>query len=110
MKDIKLPFYAKASLVFIGFSAFISMLYIAQHILIPVIYATIIAIVLSPVVNLLTRKGLNRTFAIAITLAFSIATVILLITVLSRQMMQLSDSFPKLQEKFTELMDQTSAW
>ena len=45
MKDIKLPFYAKASLIFIGLFAFIGMLYIAQGIIIPLIYSTIIAIV-----------------------------------------------------------------
>ncbi|MFL5762733.1 MAG: AI-2E family transporter [Bacteroidia bacterium] len=110
MKDLKLPFYAKASLIFIGLSAFISMLYIAQHILLPVIYATIIAIVLSPAVNFLTRRGMNRTLAIAIALLFMIGVTILLITILSRQMIQLSDSVPLLLEKLNRLTDQAVIW
>ena len=93
-----------------GLSAFISILYIAQNILIPVIYSTIIAIVLSPAVNLLTRKGMNRTLAITGTLLFMISVTILVITVLSREMMQLSDSFPKLLEKFNSLTQQSAAW
>jgi predicted PurR-regulated permease PerM len=54
--ELKAPFYAKMSLVFIGLFAFISMLCIAQRIIVPIIYATIIAIVLSPVVDFFTQK------------------------------------------------------
>jgi predicted PurR-regulated permease PerM len=68
---LKFPFYAKASFFFIGVFAFISMLYIGRAIILPLIFAIIIAIVLHPVVNLLTRFKINRVVAIIITLVVS---------------------------------------
>ncbi len=107
---LKFPFYAKASLVFIGLFVFISMLYIAQGIIIPVIYSTIFAIVLSPGVNFLVRKKMNRVLAIAITLTLVIAVTIFIISMLSAQLMQFSDSLPQLVKKFNQLLNQTVAW
>jgi len=106
----KLPFYAKASLVFIGLFAFISMLFFTQKIIVPVIYSTIIAIVLSPVVDFFVQKKINRVVAIAITLVLLIFVTILIVTLLSAQMMQFGDSFPKLVEKFHLLLGQSVVW
>jgi predicted PurR-regulated permease PerM len=108
--DIKFPFYAKTSLVFIGLFAFIGMLFITQRIIVPVIYATVIAIVLSPIVDFFVRKKINRIVAIAITLILVIIITILIITLLSSQIMIFSDSFPKLVEKFHQLVNQSVGW
>jgi len=106
----KFPFYAKISLVFIGLFAFISMLCIAQRIIVPIIYATIIAIVLSPVVDFFTQKKMNRIIAIAITVLLGSLAAILFIVLLSTQIMQFSDSFGKLIESFQHLSSQLVAW
>jgi predicted PurR-regulated permease PerM len=108
--DIKLPFYAKASLVFIGLFAFIGMLFIGKTIIVPVIYAVITAIVLSPIVDYMVKKGINRVAAIAATLILLILTTILLILLLSSQMMVFSESFPNLAVKFHLFVDQSVAW
>ncbi len=108
--EFKFPFYAKVSFVFIGLFAFISMLFIAQGIIVPIIYSTIIAIVLSPMVDYFTKKKVNRIVAISLTLVLVIFTTIFFIALLSKQMMQLSDSFPKLIEKFHQVMDQSVIW
>ena len=50
METIKLPFYVKASLTFIGLLSFVATLYFAQRINFPLIYAMILATVLSPIV------------------------------------------------------------
>jgi predicted PurR-regulated permease PerM len=108
--NLKFPFYAKASLVFIGLFAFVGMLYIAQTIILPIIYSIIIAIVLSPVVNFFVRKKMSRILAIALTLLLLIIITISLVTLLSYQIMQFSDSFPTLVEKFHQMFDQSIAW
>ena len=107
---LSFPFYAKASLVFIGLFAFIGMLFISQKIILPIIYSIIIAIVLSPVVNFFVRKKISRVIAIAITLLLVIFTTIIFIALLSAQIMQFSESFPKLIEKFHLLVEQTIFW
>jgi predicted PurR-regulated permease PerM len=108
--DVKFPFYAKASLVFIGLIAFISVLYIGQTIIIPLVYSTIIAIVMSPAVAYLTRKKFNRTIAIFLVLFSTMLLVILIVTLLSRQLMDFGDSFPVLIEKLNVIMKQTVSW
>ena len=108
--SFKIPFYAKASLVFIGSFAFISMLCIGQRIIVPIIYATIIAIVLSPVVDFFVRKKMNRIIAIITTLLFASAATILFIILLSTQIMQFGNSFEKLFTSFRQLLDEAVAW
>ena len=98
--SLQFPFYAKASLVFIGVFLFVAMLFIAQHIVVPIIYATIIAIVLSPIVEFFVRNKLNRILAVAITLAFVIIITLLVITLLCTQLVQFSDALPQLSERF----------
>lgn len=107
---IKLPFYAKTSLIFLGLFAFVSMLYVGQRIIVPVIYSTIIAIVLSPMVNFLTHLRMNRILAITITLIVAIAFVLAVVAFLCTQGARLSDSFPALREKFSLLTEQTVSW
>lgn len=103
----KIPFYAKASLIFIGVLAFISVLYISQHIIVPVIYATIIAIVLSPVVNFFVKHKMNRIVAITLTIIIVIVFIISMLTLLSSQASMFSESFPKLIARFNQLLVQS---
>jgi predicted PurR-regulated permease PerM len=108
--DLKLPFYLKASIIFIGLIAFVSILYIAQDIIVPIIYSIIIAIVLSPIVSFFVRKKINRIIAITITLTLVTLITILIIALLSAQTIQFSDSFPKLITEFDQIVDHSVAW
>jgi predicted PurR-regulated permease PerM len=108
--EFKTPFYAKTSLVFIGLFVFIAMLFIAQQIIVPIIYSIIIAVVLSPVVDFLIRKKLSRIIAITITVLLGSLATILFIILLSQQVMQFGDTFDKLNESLHHLLDQTVVW
>lgn len=107
---LRLPFYARVSLLLIGCYVLISMLSIAQDILIPIIFATIIASAISPAVRFLTQKKINRALAIALVLTFVLLLVSGLIAFLSAQASLLSEAWPQLTVKFEELLDQTIAW
>jgi len=105
--EMKLPFYAKTTITFVGIFALISMLYITKFIVVPLIFAIVIAIVLSPIVDFLVRHKFNRNLSIllAIFLAFLfIAGVGILIF---SQISQLSESWPILVEKFTTIVNQS---
>jgi len=106
----KLPFYAKASLIVIGLLALFYILFIGQAIILPIVYAGIIAIVLSPAVDWLTKRKFNRGLAIALVIIGGIATSLFLVALVSKQFMRFTDSFPLLVDKFGELMDTSSAW
>ncbi len=109
-KDINLPFYVRASLFFVGLYALISMLSIAQGIIIPLVFSTFLAIVLHPVVHLLERMKINRVVAITIALILSIVIIAGLGTFLVSQASRFSESWPILVEKFTELINQSISW
>jgi len=52
----KLPLYHKLSIIVIGLFIFFYILFLGQEILVPLTFAWILAILLNPVVNFLTRK------------------------------------------------------
>lgn len=106
----KFPFYAKVSLILIGLYAFVSMLSIAQGIILPLLYATIIAILISPAVNLLVRLRFNRTVSIAIVLVIAIAVLFTIIGLISSQADRLSNAWPQLTEKFNTLVKSFESW
>ena len=106
----KIPFYAKASLIFIGLFAFIATLYVAQRILLPIIYSTIIAIVLSPLVGFFVRKKMNRILAITVSLTLLCLVITLFVVLLCSQLTLLAESFPKLVDKFYETLNGSVAW
>jgi predicted PurR-regulated permease PerM len=108
--SFKFPFYAKASLLLIGLYVLISMLSIAQAIILPLIYSFIIAVLISPVINFLVKKKNNRTLSISAVIIIAILLGVLLITMLGSQVSRLSDAWPQLTAKFQELLDQAVTW
>ena len=57
---LKLPFLAMASLFLVGLYVLISILSVTQDIILPIIFASIIASSLSPAVNFLVDRKINR--------------------------------------------------
>ncbi|MDP3916600.1 MAG: AI-2E family transporter [Bacteroidota bacterium] len=106
-KELQLPFYAKASLILIGLYVLINMLYIAQDIIVPLVFAVIISIVLHPVVNFFVRKKINRIVSIVITIFLTFIIIGSIATLLISQASQFSQSWPMLVEKFTGILNQT---
>jgi predicted PurR-regulated permease PerM len=110
VKEIKLPSYAKAIAIFIGLFALFAMLSIARSIIVPLVFATIIAIVLHPVVNFFVRQRIHRVIAISITLLLTLLVIAGFGAFLFSQASRFSESWPILVEKFTELLNQTITW
>jgi predicted PurR-regulated permease PerM len=106
----KLPFYAKASLFLVGMFVFIWMMYIASGIIVPLIFALIIAVVLYPIVKWFERKKVNRILAIIFTLIIAFMAIAGLGMLIYSQMSRLSMSWPELVEKFTQVYNETMAW
>ncbi len=107
---LKLPFFVKLPLFFVGLYVFISMLFIAQDIILPIIYATIIAIALSPAVNYLVKKNINRALSIAIVLAVSLLILSSVVALLSSQTSLLGEAWPQLATRFETLWNQSIKW
>ena len=105
-EELKLPFYAKVTIFLIGSFALIAMLYIAKSIIIPIVFATIIAIMLNPVVDFLVRLRINRVAAIAFVMLLTFLIIAAFVSLVISQISRLSDSWPILVEKFTGIINQ----
>jgi predicted PurR-regulated permease PerM len=106
-EELKLPFYAKVTIFFIGAIALFAILYIAKNIIIPVVFATIIAILLSPLVDFFVKIRINRVVAITISLLLTFLVIFAFGSLLISQAVRFSESWPILVEKLTVLINQT---
>ncbi len=109
-QDLKLPFYARATLFLLGFFALMAMLYIARGIVVPIVFAIIIAILLQPVVDLFVRIKINRLLSIAITLLLTLLVIAALGAFLFSQASRFSESWPLLVDKFTLILNDSITW
>ncbi len=104
------PFYAKFALVSIGIYAFVCVMYLGQEIILPVIYATIIAMLLNPLVNFMVRKRMNRILAITLACFLAILFTACLLYFISMQVSLFTETYPKFKDKFNEMTEQTILW
>lgn len=107
---MKFPLIVKISLFLIGLVAFLFIMYVAQGIILPLVFAAIIAIVLHPVVNLIMRLKIHRIIAISITLLLSLILVAAFGTFFYSQFNSLSESLPLFIDKGTAIFKETNAW
>lgn len=100
------PFYIKLACVFIGLYAIIFMLILGKDILIPIIYATIIAILLNPLVNLLTQRKINRSSAIFLVVLVTSMVLFSVFYLILAQITLFSDALPTLKAKLDSLTNE----
>ena len=105
-----IPLYVKISLIIIGILAFFFILYVGQDIIVPLVFATLISILLNPVLNWLEHKGTNRILAIAITLLGAMILIAALIYFISFQIAGFSETFPQLKLKLSALLKDVEQW
>lgn len=105
-----IPFYAKASILIIGFFFLVSILYAGQSIIVPLIYASIFAILLQPPVSWLIKKKVNRIAAIAIILTIATFVIVALGILLFSQASHFGESLPAIVNKLQELLSKGAAW
>ena len=109
-KELKLPFYLKVTIFLVGLFTLVTILYIAQGIIVPLVFATIIAILLHPVVNFFVRFRLNRVIAILITLCLTLLVIAAFGGLLFSQASRFSESWPILVDRFTVMLNDSITW
>lgn len=86
------------------------MLSIAQDILLPIIYASVTAILISPIVDFMERKGINRIVAILTILVLVVAVVAGVIALVTWQMSMLADAWPELKKQGQQIVNDSIKW
>lgn len=109
-REIKLPFYVKASLLILAAYAFISMMFIGKGIILPLIFAFVFAIVLHPVEKLLLRLRVGRVLAITLTLVIALISVSGLTLFIVLQISRFTETLPQLVQKFETYLTEGVYW
>lgn len=102
----KIPPSIQGVVILVGFIACIYGLIVAQSLLVPLVFAAIIAILFSPVVDFLVRLKLNHIVSILITIVVALLILIGLTMAIIHQISLLSDSWPILVKNTTVLLNQ----
>jgi predicted PurR-regulated permease PerM len=106
----KTPFVIIAAQAVVGLFIFFYILYIGQDIVLPVIYAAIVAVLLNPFVNWLCRHRINRVLAIFMAVIVLFLVIGGLIYFVVNQSMQFGDTLPALQHKINIFLGDFSKW
>ncbi|PBQ30699.1 AI-2E family transporter [Sphingobacteriaceae bacterium] len=106
----KLPLYHKIAIVLLGLFIFFYILFLGREILVPLTFSWILAILLNPIVNFLTRKKWNRLLAISVAIVLMLVVTSGIMLFIGSQASMFSDSVPQLKQKFHELAGQVLAW
>jgi predicted PurR-regulated permease PerM len=106
----KIPFYIRVSFVFIGIFAFVYIMYIGRQIMVPVVFAAIVAILMNPVVNFMKRHGIGNIASISIATFMCAGIMIGIIMVLGTQLNKLSENYSVLAEKIRISKSHWMSW
>jgi predicted PurR-regulated permease PerM len=106
----KQPFYVKIAFIFIGLFAAVYAIYVAQSILIPIVYATILAILLNPLVNFFISRKFPKIIAIGISVLFAFLILGSIVFLLISQGLSFSESLPGIQLKFNKMSAEVLHW
>jgi predicted PurR-regulated permease PerM len=105
-EEQKFQFSPKLSNFLIGLVALIAILYIGKSIIVPILFAAIIAIMLNPVMNFFIHLRIKRILAISITLIIAFLIIAALGILIISRATRFGESWPILVNKFTSLLHQ----
>ncbi len=108
--SFNLPFYVKTTILLVGIFVFTSMLYIAQDIIVPLIFSVMIAVLLHPIVNFFVRMRINRVVAIIFTLFLTILITALVAALIFRQSSIFVETWPDMVDKFSLRLNEFTHW
>ncbi len=106
----KFPAYFKITQVLLGLFIFFYILYIGKEILIPLVFALIIAILLNPVAKFLNRKGVGRVLSITISVLLLFIVVCGILFFIGSQVARFREALPELERKSMVLFEDVSLW
>ncbi|HEY0978140.1 MAG TPA: AI-2E family transporter [Flavobacteriales bacterium] len=104
------PVYLKLSILIIASVALFHGLYCARTVFVPILFAMLLGMLLNPLVNRAERKGMNRVFAITVSVVLAMLVLAGLFYFILTQAAHFSETFPALKEKVGALMAKGQQW
>ena len=110
INSIKFPLFLKATILLVGIFFLLYAVSIGQQIIIPLVYAFIISVLLTPLVNFLERKKVNRVVAITIAVILAFFFVVALFYFIASQLSRFNNALPMMRQKLSSMQDQAGQW
>jgi predicted PurR-regulated permease PerM len=107
---IKLPEYYKMAQILLGLVGLVFILYVGQDIIVPIVFALILAILLNPLVNTIHGAGVNRVIAIIIAMLAMVAVLFGIFYFIAAQLSMFSEALPELRTKTLHLFEDLMDW
>jgi predicted PurR-regulated permease PerM len=104
------PFYKRLAFNLLSIGLIVVLLYVAQDILIPVLFAILLASILLPLNKWLESKGLHRVVAILLSLLLSLTVMGLILYFLIHQIANFVDDLPTINERLGKLGTTIQKW
>lgn len=108
--SVNLPVYLKIAQILMGIAILFFILYIGQDIIIPLVFAIMIAILLNPVILFLCRIKIPRVIAIILSLVVTMLLIAAVFYFFVTQISLFSESFPLFKQKFISLFNDMERW
>lgn len=106
----EVPFHQKLSLTLISISLLCVALIYGKDIILPVLFSILLANLLLPLTNFLTRKKFNKSLSILFPLFLALIAGGSIIYFLSSQIMNFMDDLPSLKQRVDEVSDSFQQW
>ncbi len=104
------PLYQRLSLITLGITAFFFVLWAGQSIVVPLLFAMLLAMLLDRFVNKLSTWHIPRTVGIGIAVLLAMAAIIGLGYFIVTQATHFREMMPELKEKGAQVMKQGERW
>ena len=104
------PFYFRATVVLMGIAVFFYCMQLLRDVLVPVAFATLIAILLNPIVNRLMKWKVPKVISILLALLLALLLFAGIIFFISSQVAHFSELAPQLKTKSTEILNTAQQW
>lgn len=110
IQESQKPFYHRLSHSLLALAIITATIYFGQDILVPLALSGLLAVLLRPVENWFTRRGMHKILAIILTVTLAILVVAGLTFLLSVQLSEFTDDLPKLKQSFNDVYRTTRRW
>ena len=110
MLSTETPFYQKFSLSILAIGIVMAGIYLGQDIIVPLALAGLTAVLLRPIEAWLVRLGLPKVVAISVVVIFAVLVVSAIAVMLSIQLADFSDEWPKLKKNIDAVYRDARRW
>lgn len=110
MQEKQYPFFIKSTVILFGLTLLTYALINLRDILVPIAFATIIAILLNPLVNKFKSRKISHIFSIIFAMLIAIVVIASILYFLSSQIAGFGENLPLLKTKFAALLHDLQRW